>query len=77
VADVVGQELLPGAVADRVVGGEVAALVVAGEHRPGEVDRQHWPPPPSRTSWWNWVARRIVHGSPEAWISRSAWSLAW
>jgi len=49
VADVVGEELLPGAVPDRVVGGEVAALAVAGEHRPGQVDRQHWPPPPGHT----------------------------
>jgi hypothetical protein len=90
VADVFGEELLPGAVPDRVVRGEVAALAVAGERRPGKwigwklvvagtgtSGSRARPRASSRISWWNWVARRIVHGRPESWISRSAWSLAW
>ena len=44
-------------------------LVAAGTGTTGSRAR---PEVTSRTSWWNWVARRIVHGSPDAWISRSA-----
>jgi hypothetical protein len=49
-------------------------LVAAGTGTTGSRAR---PRATRRTSWWNWVARRIVQGSPEVWISRSAWSLAW
>ena len=49
-------------------------LVAAGNGTSGSRARA-WAT--SRTSWWNWVARRIVHPNPDAWIKRSAWSFAW
>jgi hypothetical protein len=48
-------------------------LVAAGAGTSGSRAR---PWATSSTSGWNWVARRIVHPSSDAWIRRSAASLA-